>query len=752
MRYNKRAESKPVKLLSLLLLEGPDNLTYGGIYYWYRDMENVCSFYIYKDIKTGKHELFGYSAKRDNFISSIPGFVVEMMRHYDEYRRRRTTDNFVLMDIADVSEFCDNLNSFNRVSGGSRGVGHSDFVSIVRSLGLVDFDNSRRFVSGRLFDIRDDVQILTYWNNDPLGGEMRNFKDLLEFMIVDCGYDPTKMLYDDVVNRMSYYDFYNIQDPNPAVKSGAGHDKVDDDTVSDLKQFKKEKETEFIQKRSDLHVTGATLTRAEKDKLEDDVENLEVEIRALDELMTVIKSNHNGSRVYKRGDKFVIDALSHAVAVAMDVRKKKNHEQFNLYAEIAKALEVGDMSWAEIKQRATDSMGINAIALLKKYALSVKSNRGETRSVREIMKRALREIISGKVNVNVKNISEGWSRKILKESPHRLRYNGHSYGYEKYGRSAFIYFPLKNVLFGWSSVKKKFFSNDDKLNKYIESALLRSDSRMAKLASSYKALDGGKYGGRHDEMMKIMVEDFFGQDYLEEISGRVYDAVDDGVYVMSFWDSFLLVGRYEKIWNKVLEFSGYDPEKVLYEPADFNSDPMTHKEFYGPSVTAPVSAVVTPKAVADVVGEIDEMIKEWNIKIVDKMSQFHVRGALMSAAEKSSLRDEIDVLEEQLEALKTMKRVELGCNNVVRFKRNDRNTIFLLHSAVKKAMEKSLARKKNGEANVKFNFLTALEKAFPGMSVAEIRYKFGHLGIDLTSFVKSTLKEMLSSGGKQRRI
>ena len=61
-----------------LLLENPDTLNYQNKYYNYTTPANRSAFFVYKDKKTGRDELFGYSDEKKEFYSSVPDVLKEI--------------------------------------------------------------------------------------------------------------------------------------------------------------------------------------------------------------------------------------------------------------------------------------------------------------------------------------------------------------------------------------------------------------------------------------------------------------------------------------------------------------------------------------------------------------------------------------------------------------------------------------------------------------------------------------------------
>ena len=151
-------------------------------------------------------------------------------------------------------------------------------------------------------------------------------------------------------------------------------------------------------------------------------------------------------------------------------------------------------------------------------------------------------------------------------------------------------------------------------------------------------------------------------------------------------------------------------------------------------VAAPTTSVPVP--VLDT-GELDQMIREKEELYSQKSADLHVTGATLTPAQKRQLQIEVDKLAAEIEYLDAAKKMAVGLN--ISMKRDD---VFLVNG-MKIAVDRAMVKRDHGQ---KYDLNVELEKVFPNMSIAQIRQKFGRLGIPLRKMVKEVMKHYLKVG------
>lgn len=148
-------------------------------------------------------------------------------------------------------------------------------------------------------------------------------------------------------------------------------------------------------------------------------------------------------------------------------------------------------------------------------------------------------------------------------------------------------------------------------------------------------------------------------------------------------------------------------------------------------VAAPTTPVPVP--VPDT-GELDQMMREKEELYSQKSADLHVTGATLTPAQKRQLQIEVDKLAAEIEYLDAAKKMAVGLN--ISMKRDD---VFLVNG-MKIAVDRAMEKRDHGQ---KYDLNAELEKVFPNMSIAQIRQKFGHLGIPLRKMVKEVMTHYL---------
>jgi hypothetical protein len=207
-----------MKLFRDLLLENPDTVYYKRKTYSYRSPANKCAFLVYKDEKSGKNAIFGYSYEKD-FYCDDP----EVLKDVDELHKQAS----IKLDTGNNS---DNQlywaqRAISNLKNGNSGGGHLDIENLLKGIGRFGI-YADPLLKGRIFEVDDakdvvddsDLKIesaipsgkgiiVTFW--DAKREKIVKYKDLYEKVITFNGYDPKECLYEPSMNFYTYDNFYN---------------------------------------------------------------------------------------------------------------------------------------------------------------------------------------------------------------------------------------------------------------------------------------------------------------------------------------------------------------------------------------------------------------------------------------------------------------------------------------------------------------------------------------------------------------
>jgi len=209
-----------MKLFRDLLLENPDTVYYKKKTYSYRSPANKCAFLVYKDEKSGKNAIFGYSLVKKDFYCDDP----EVLKDVDELSKQPS----IKLDTNKNSE--NQLDywgqkAINYLKSGNSGGGHLDIENLLKGIGRFGF-YADPLLKGRIFEVDDakDVVddshlkiestipsgkaiIVTFW--DSKRDRIIKYKDQYDKVIGFNGYDPKECLYEPSMNFYTYDNFYN---------------------------------------------------------------------------------------------------------------------------------------------------------------------------------------------------------------------------------------------------------------------------------------------------------------------------------------------------------------------------------------------------------------------------------------------------------------------------------------------------------------------------------------------------------------
>ena len=209
-----------MKLFRDLLLENPDTVYYKKKTYNYRSPANKCAFLVYKDQKSGKNAIFGYSIVKKEFYCDDP----EVLKDVDELSKQPS----IKLDTNKNSE--DQLDYWGQraisyLKSGNSGGGHLDIENLLKGIGRFGI-YADPLLKGRIFEVDDakdvvddsDLKIesampsgkgiiVTFW--DSKREKIIKYKDQYEKVITFNGYDPKECLYEPSMNFYTYDNFYS---------------------------------------------------------------------------------------------------------------------------------------------------------------------------------------------------------------------------------------------------------------------------------------------------------------------------------------------------------------------------------------------------------------------------------------------------------------------------------------------------------------------------------------------------------------
>jgi len=208
-----------MKLFRDLLLENPDTVYYKKKTYSYRSPANKCAFLVYKDEKSGKNTIFGYSYEKDFYCDDA-----EVLKDVDELHKQPS----IKLDTNKNSD--DQLSywgqrAISNLKNGNSGGGHLDIENLLKGMGRFGA-YADPLLKGRIFEVFDDKDvvddsdlkiestipsgkgiIVTFWDSERK--EIANYKDQYDKVIEFNGYDPKECLYEPQMNFYTYDNFYN---------------------------------------------------------------------------------------------------------------------------------------------------------------------------------------------------------------------------------------------------------------------------------------------------------------------------------------------------------------------------------------------------------------------------------------------------------------------------------------------------------------------------------------------------------------
>lgn len=213
-----------MKLFRDLLLENPDTVYYKKKTYNYRSPANKCAFLVYKDEKSGKNTVFGYSLIKKDFLCDDP----DVLKDVDELSKQPSIKLDTGSSSYDQLDYwgqraIDNLKNSN--SGG----GHLDIENLLKGIGRFG-QYADPLLKGRIFEVddpktttdqsnlmiettipNDKAIIVSFWTYDL--SKLMLYKKQYEYVIEFNGYDPKEVLYEPGSKIYTYNELYAIEEP-----------------------------------------------------------------------------------------------------------------------------------------------------------------------------------------------------------------------------------------------------------------------------------------------------------------------------------------------------------------------------------------------------------------------------------------------------------------------------------------------------------------------------------------------------------
>ena len=203
-----------------MLVENPDTVYYKKKIYSYRSPSNKCAFLVYKDDKSGKNAIFGYSFVKKDFYCDDP----EVLKDVDELSKKPSIKLDTSMNSDNQLDYW-GQRAISNLKNGNSGGGHLDIENLLKGIGRFGI-YADPLLKGRIFEVDDakdvvddsDLKIesaipsgkgiiVTFW--DSKREKIIKYKDQYEKVITFNGYDPKECLYEPSMNFYTYDNFYN---------------------------------------------------------------------------------------------------------------------------------------------------------------------------------------------------------------------------------------------------------------------------------------------------------------------------------------------------------------------------------------------------------------------------------------------------------------------------------------------------------------------------------------------------------------
>jgi hypothetical protein len=211
-----------MKLFRDLLLENPDTVYYKRKTYSYTSPANRCAFLVYKDEKSGKNVIFGYSVVKKDFVCDDSDVLKELKELENSKDVKYDSNNRDQLDYWAQQ-------GIKNLKNGNNGGGHLQLENILKGMGRFGA-YADPLLKGRIFEVDDakdvvddsDLKIestipsgkaiiVTFW--DARREKIIKYKDQYEKVIEFNGYDPKDCLYEPSLKFYTYTEFYTNEEP-----------------------------------------------------------------------------------------------------------------------------------------------------------------------------------------------------------------------------------------------------------------------------------------------------------------------------------------------------------------------------------------------------------------------------------------------------------------------------------------------------------------------------------------------------------
>jgi len=179
-----------------------------------------CAFLVYKDEKSGKNAIFGYSLVKKEFYCDDP----EVLKDVDELSKQPSLKLDTSMNSDNQLDYW-GQRAITNLKNSNSGGGHLDIENLLKGIGRFGI-YADPLLKGRIFEVDDakDVVddshlkiettipsgkgiIVTFW--DSKRDRIIKYKDQYDKVIEFNGYDPKECLYEPSMNFYTYDNFYN---------------------------------------------------------------------------------------------------------------------------------------------------------------------------------------------------------------------------------------------------------------------------------------------------------------------------------------------------------------------------------------------------------------------------------------------------------------------------------------------------------------------------------------------------------------
>lgn len=210
-----------MKLFRDLLLENPDTVYYKKKTYSYTTPANKCAFLVYKDEKSGKNTVFGYSLIKKDFLCDDP----EVLKEVEELDKAPDITYNGTRDQLDYWA----QKGLRQLKTGNNGGGHLQLENLLKGIGRFgQYDDP--LLKGRIFEVddpktttddsnlmiettipSDKAIIVSFWSYNL--SKLMPYKKQYEYAIDFNGYDPKEVLYEPGSKIYTYNELYAIEEP-----------------------------------------------------------------------------------------------------------------------------------------------------------------------------------------------------------------------------------------------------------------------------------------------------------------------------------------------------------------------------------------------------------------------------------------------------------------------------------------------------------------------------------------------------------